>query len=74
MSLYDSPFKDAVGKDSVPERGSKGGVYDSSEAPGTPGRDSSPNALAELHRDTAATSKSPSKSGPVKTPYKDSVD
>lgn len=68
-----SPFSDAVGPDSVPKRGSKGGEYDSIEVPDTPKRDMSPNGLPELHRDTAASAKSPSKSGPAKTPFKDAV-
>ena len=73
MGLYDTSFKDAVGLDSVPKRGTSGGEYDSQEVPSTPGRDTSPNGLAELHRDTAVTTKSPSVSGPFKTLFKDAV-
>jgi len=73
--MYDSPFKDHVGLDSVPKKGSKGGSYDNSvaETIDVPGRDVSPNGLAELHRDTAATTKSPSTSGPYDTLFKDAV-
>lgn len=71
--MYDTPFKDNVGLDSVPKKGTSGGKYDSAEAPDVPGRDTSPNGLAELHRDTAVTSKSPSTSGMYRTPDKDAV-
>lgn len=74
MGMYDTPFKDAQGADSVPKRGSKGGEYDAAVAPDVPGRDKGGDALAELTFDTAATSKSPSTSGPYKTPFKDAVD
>jgi hypothetical protein len=67
--MIKSPFSDAVSKDMIPVRGSKGGQYDSQEVPGTPGRDG--GLYPELHRDTAVTSQGPSKSGPVKTPFKD---
>lgn len=73
MSMYKTPFSDTVGMDSVPKKGNVGGKYDSIEVPDTPGRDTSPNGLAELHRDTAATSKSPSTSGIYDTLFKDSV-
>lgn len=75
MGLYKTPFKDAQGVDSVPKKG-VGGKYDNSvaESIDLPGRDTSPNGLAEMHRDTAASSKSPSTSGPYKTPFKDAVD
>jgi hypothetical protein len=69
-----TPFGDAL-ETVVPSRGSKGGEYDSQEVPDTPSRNTSPNGFPELHRDTAATSKSPSKdaiSG-TKTPFKDAV-
>ena len=73
MGVYtDSPFSDAVGPDSVPTRGSKGGQYDSQEVPDTPSR--SGGMYAELHRDTAVTSSDPSLSGPyTHVLYKDAV-
>jgi hypothetical protein len=73
--MYKTPFSDAQGLDSVPKRGSKGGSYDNAvaETIDVPGRDVSPNGLAELHRDTAASSKSPSTSGPYDTLFKDAV-
>lgn len=70
--MYKTPYKDTVGPDSVPKKGSKGGKYDTKEVPGDPGRDG--GYLSELHRDTAVTSKSPSTDGPIKSPYKDAVD
>lgn len=69
--IVKSPFGDAVGPASVPDRGSKGGQYDSSEVPNTPPRDG--GMYPELHRDTAVTSASPSLSGPYKTISKDAV-
>lgn len=71
MSMYKTPMKDQVGVDSVPTRGTKGGEYDSQEAPETPGRDG--GLIPELHRDTAATSKSPSTTGIYGTLFKDAV-
>ena len=68
-----TPFSDRIEKSPVPKHGNKGGMYDSSEAPDTPSRDTSPNGFPELHRDTAVTGKSPSTSGPYKTPFKDAV-
>lgn len=70
--MYKTPFSDKVGVDSVPKRGGSG-KYDSAEAPNVPGRDTSPNGLPELHRDTAVTTKSPSTKGPYDSPFKDSV-
>jgi hypothetical protein len=72
--MYKTPFSDAIEKSPVPKKGSKGGEYDSKEFPDSPGRDTSPNGVAELHRDTAVTSKSPSTNGMIKTPFKDAVD
>jgi hypothetical protein len=71
MGIYkDSPFKDAVGADSVPTRGSKGGEYDSSEVPDTPGR--SGGLYPELHRDTQFGA--PKDSGPyTHVLFKDAV-
>lgn len=71
MSTYtDSPFKDAVGPDSVPAHGSKSGSYDSTEVPGTPTRDG--GMYPELHRDTQFGT--PGKSGPyTRSPFTDSV-
>lgn len=65
-----TPFTDAIEKSPVPTKGSGGGSYDSQEVPGSPGRDG--GLIPELHRDTRFGS--PSKSGPVKTPFKDAVD
>lgn len=73
MGLYKTVMKDQVGMDSLPERGNSGGKYDTSEVPDTPGRDTSPNGLPELHRDTAATSKSPSTSGIYSSLFKDAA-
>lgn len=75
MGIIKTPYSDTVGMDSVPKKGNDGGKYDNSvaESIDIPGRDVSPNGLPELHRDTAATDKSPSTSGPYKTPFKDSV-
>jgi len=70
MSIYQkSPFKDAIESNPIPTRGSKGGQYDSSEVPDTPGR--SGGMYPELHRDTQFGN--PSGSGPYSTPYKDKV-
>lgn len=71
--MYKTPFSDKVGLDSVPKRGTSGGQYDSQEVPNTPSRDVSPNGVAELHRDTAASSGSPSTSGLYKTQFNDAV-
>jgi hypothetical protein len=73
---YKTPFSDAIESNPVPKRGSSGGKYDNSvaETIDVPGRDVSPNGVAELHRDTAVTTKSPSTSGPYKTLFKDAVD
>lgn len=51
----------------VPKRGNVGGQYDSERnlPSDIPGRDTSPMGLPELYRDTAVTSKSPSKNGPI---------
>lgn len=73
MGMYKTPFSDTVGLDSVPKRGTEGGKYDSAEAPDVPGRDTSPNGVAELHRDTAASSSSPKTTGLYKTLFKDAV-
>lgn len=73
MAVIDTPFKDAQGLDSVPKKGSKGGEYDAAVAPDVPGRDKGGEALSELIFDTAASSKSPSTSGPYKTLFKDAV-
>lgn len=70
--MYDSPFKDSVGVDSVPKKGSGSGEYDAAVAPDVPGRDKSPNGLSELTFDTHFGD--PKLSGPVKTPFKDAVD
>jgi len=72
--MYDTPFKDAQGLDSVPKKGTEGGKYDADVTIDVPGRDKSPNGLDELTYDTAATSKSPSTSGIYKTLFKDAVD
>lgn len=73
MGIYKTAFSDNVGLDSVPERGTKGGKYDSQEVPDTPSRDVSPNGVAELHRDTAASSSSPKTTGLYKTLFNDAV-
>lgn len=74
MSLIKTPFSDAIESTPLPKRGTKGGKYDNNgDIPGVPGRDSSPDALPELYRDTAASSSSPSNNGTVKTPYTDEV-
>lgn len=70
--MYKTPFTDNVGLDSVPKKGGSG-KYDSQEVPDTPGRDTSPNGLPELHRDTAVTSSSPSTTGLYDTLFKDAV-
>lgn len=75
MSFYKTPMKDEVGMDTVPHKGNDGGKYDNSVAETTdvPGRDTSPNGLPELYRDTAVTSKSPDTKGPYDTLFKDAV-
>lgn len=65
-----TPFSDRIEQSPVPYRGTKGGQYDSQEAPNTPSRDG--GLLPELHRDGTVTG-SPSTSGPYKTPFKDRV-
>lgn len=71
MGLYKTPFKDSVGVDSVPTKGSHGGKYDyNGNVPDVPGRDG--GLLPELHRDTTV-SKDPGVSGPYKTPFKDPI-
>ena len=49
--MFKTPFKDQVGPDKVPTRGSGGGTYDSEPGlpSGTPGR--SGGLLPEKHRD-----------------------
>jgi len=69
MSLIKTPFKDKIGVDSVPHRGTGPGTYDSSEVPNTPGRDG--GLIPELHRDGHFSQ--PSHSGPIKSPFKDAV-
>lgn len=70
MSTVKSLFKDAQGLDAVPKSGSKGGEYQKSPMEGVPGRSGS-GVAKELYYDTAVTTKSPSTSGIVKTPFKD---
>ncbi len=75
MSFYKTPFSDAVEPNSVPKKGTEGGKYDNAvaETIDVPGRDVSPNGVAELHRDTAVTTKSPSTTGIYDTRFKDAV-
>jgi hypothetical protein len=74
--IIKSPFSDAIGPAKVSEKGSAGGVYDTEPnlPSGIPSHSNSPNGVSELYRDKALTTKSPSTSGPLKTPFKDSVD
>ena len=73
--ITNSPFKDAIISGSISEKGTKGGVYggEPNLPDGLPGRDVSPNGVPELFRDTAASSKGPSKAGPLKTPFTDAI-
>ena len=67
---YDSPFKDTVGADSVPIKGSGSGEYDAATIPDTPHRDG--GMYPELTFDTHWGG--PKDSGPVKdSPFKDAV-
>ena len=70
MAEIKTPFTDRIEKSPVPNRGSHGGQYDSSEVPNTPGRTG--GLYPELHRDGAITG-TPKSDGPVKSPYKDRV-
>lgn len=69
-----TPFSDRVEQSPLGKKGSKGGDYDAVTVPDTPKRDTSPNGVAELTFDTAATSKAPSTSAmSIKSPFKDTV-
>ena len=71
MGVIKDLFKDAVGQDSVPVKGSGPGKYDFQEIPDTAGRDG--GLLRELYRDTTVSA-GPGVSGPVKDLFKDAVD
>lgn len=68
--IKNSPFTDAIGKDTVPQRGTGKGTYDNEPNVGLPQREG--GLLPELFRDT--TFGSPKFDGPItRTPYKDKV-
>lgn len=68
--IQKSPFSDAVGKDSVPQRGTGKATYDSEPGINLPQREG--GLLPEVFRDT--TFGKPSLDGPIKkSPFKDAV-
>lgn len=70
--MYKTPFSDAIEKSPVPKTGSGSGkVYEQAEIPGGPTRTG--GDIKELYRDNPPGSGAPSTSGPLKTPFKDSV-
>lgn len=65
--IVKSPFSDAVGAKTIPQKGSAG-VYDSQQnlPAGLPSADKSSDCPPLKYYDKAGTSKSPSTSGPIK--------
>lgn len=67
--MYKTPFSDAIEPNPVPKTSTGKETYEQAEYPGAPGRTG--GELREVYRDNIAGS--PSTSGPLKTPFKDSV-
>ncbi len=67
---FKTPFKDAIEKSPVPQRGSSGGQYDKQEIANTPSKDGS--AFPALHRDGKITGTPGGNT--FKTPFKDAIE